>query len=827
MSVRAFELYGTVEVKGVGRTVLELHELDRTVARISGNVSRSSLFGPILGADLVSKGISYLTSALVQGGSALIAYNSNLQQTNIAFSTMMGSADRANQHLKDLYDFALKTPFEFPELIAASRRFQGMGFAAERIIPILTDVGNAVAAVGGNSETLNAVVLQMSQIEAKGHTMAQDLNALANNGVPVWQILSEAIGKTTAETIKLSEQGQISSKVFFEAFHRFSAANYGGMMDKQSRTFMGAISNIKQSVMNLGSQVLTPTFNMIGDKLNVMQDDLANNEGKWKSWAETVKQQLGFVGDGLTTVTHSIQGLKMAFDDLSNDPWLNKLNNLINSSPLMQQLTGQTALRNQLGGSGSSSRIYPTAPSFDPFAKPGDLFSRIAPELSQIKPRKRKQETLDLDTKGDPKGNGPKGMDALTAAQRMNDLNLQIVMQGYDAEEKAFERSLKKRLIDFESYSAELSVLESKRHVIALAALMKEGEAANKIKGANERGVALREVDAKTKEEQIRHTQALADAEDREGSTLEIVNKFIKDQNKAISENFAATNRWFASIGDLKDKLAEEGRELDKTTEFTLRFSAAMQTAKDDGEALSKLLVNMPDSFPTFDMAGVDDPQTTARLGSRLDQLLGSGPKDRSEEIKQLRQQLEGLSYDLTNVFDKSIHAAFVDGWKGMFREIGLGFADMLHSMANDLLQSQILGMLEKMAGIGPSKSTGGGGGSLLAKLLGKIGGIILGGVGGGAGKAAGPIAGTGGIGYAKGGYLPPGQWGMAGEEGPEPIYGGKTGMTVIPNKARGGNVTINHNHFNATFPQKGQTFQQQRSQREIAERLFGLLSAA
>lgn len=34
---------------------------------------------------------------------------------------------------------------------------------------------------------------------------------------------------------------------------------------------------------------------------------------------------------------------------------------------------------------------------------------------------------------------------------------------------------------------------------------------------------------------------------------------------------------------------------------------------------------------------------------------------------------------------------------------------------------------------------------------------------------------------FADGGYIPPGQWGIAGENGAEPIFGGRTGKTVIP----------------------------------------------
>ena len=51
--------------------------------------------------------------------------------------------------------------------------------------------------------------------------------------------------------------------------------------------------------------------------------------------------------------------------------------------------------------------------------------------------------------------------------------------------------------------------------------------------------------------------------------------------------------------------------------------------------------------------------------------------------------------------------------------------------------------------------------------------------------------------GFAEGGYIPPGQWGIMGERGPEPIFAGKTGATILPksslnNGGGGGNVSIN-----------------------------------
>ena len=54
-------------------------------------------------------------------------------------------------------------------------------------------------------------------------------------------------------------------------------------------------------------------------------------------------------------------------------------------------------------------------------------------------------------------------------------------------------------------------------------------------------------------------------------------------------------------------------------------------------------------------------------------------------------------------------------------------------------------------------------------------------------GKLFGSFAG----GFAVGGFIPPGQWGIAGERGPEIVYGGKAGATVEPSRSAGHTINI------------------------------------
>jgi len=51
--------------------------------------------------------------------------------------------------------------------------------------------------------------------------------------------------------------------------------------------------------------------------------------------------------------------------------------------------------------------------------------------------------------------------------------------------------------------------------------------------------------------------------------------------------------------------------------------------------------------------------------------------------------------------------------------------------------------------------------------------------------------------GFASGGYIPPGQWGITGEAGPEIVSGGRSGATITP-MTGGGQV---NQTFNITAP--------------------------
>lgn len=187
--------------------------------------------------------------ALKQGFKSTIGtaidFNSMLQTARIGFTTMLGSAEKAQAFLDKMADFAARTPFEYPDLLQASKRMLAYGFSAEEVLPVLRAVGDATAALGMGNEGIDRIVLALGQMRAKGKASGEEMRQLAEAGIPAWEILAESIGKTTAETMKLAEQGVIPAGQAINALVTGMSKRFGGMMQQMENTWMGVTSTIK------------------------------------------------------------------------------------------------------------------------------------------------------------------------------------------------------------------------------------------------------------------------------------------------------------------------------------------------------------------------------------------------------------------------------------------------------------------------------------------------------------------------------------------------------------------------------------------------------
>lgn len=284
----------TTNINKVGGAVDNLGDKATNAAK-GGLSNLTSALGTALkvGAAAGGLAIAGLAAAVVTTG---VNFDNMKQQAQIAFTTMLGDGGKAKAFLDDLQQFAANTPFEFPDLLKASQRLLAMGFAAEDIKPTLTAVGDAVAGLGGGAAEVDRVTTALGQINAKGKASAEEMMQLTEAGIPAWQMLADAIGTDVAGAMDQVSKGAIKSDVVIKAVVNGMNTRFGGMMAKQSKTFGGLLSTIKDTFTQVSGTVMQPLFELMTQGLDKVVQFVSTPEftagvQRFSEWLGRVAQQ--------------------------------------------------------------------------------------------------------------------------------------------------------------------------------------------------------------------------------------------------------------------------------------------------------------------------------------------------------------------------------------------------------------------------------------------------------------------------------------------------------------------------------------------------------
>nr|DAT67461.1 MAG TPA: tail tape measure protein [Caudoviricetes sp.] len=232
-------------------------------------------------------------------GIASVQAAAQMRQYEIAFQTMLKSAEAGTQMLRDLQQFAAETPFDVPGVVSAGQQLMAFGFKAEEIIPMLTNLGDAASGLGLGTEGVSRLAYALGQMQTSGKLNAQDMMQLTSAGISAWDMLAQAAGKTVAEMKDLCSKGAIDSKAAVQTIVAGMNEQFGGMMAKTSDEVAGLLANIEETAGNTSAAVgkyLTEAFNIKGilkdvsDRLGEFQQKMQTATEQGKSMGDVIKE---------------------------------------------------------------------------------------------------------------------------------------------------------------------------------------------------------------------------------------------------------------------------------------------------------------------------------------------------------------------------------------------------------------------------------------------------------------------------------------------------------------------------------------------------------
>ena len=233
-------------------------------------------------------GFATAGAAITAVGSAGLKSASDFEQTRIAFETMLGSAEKAGKTLSELSKFAEKTPFELPQVEQASKRLLAYGVSAEELIPTLKTVGDISAGVG--TDKLGNLITALGQVKAKTVLSGEELRQFTETGVPLIKELAEVTGYSEKEITDKTKDLGISFEQVQTALKNMTSegGKFFNLMEKQSQTAAGTISNLKDVVSRIlrefvgitseGEIVEGSLFDRFRERLKFLLDFIEENK---------------------------------------------------------------------------------------------------------------------------------------------------------------------------------------------------------------------------------------------------------------------------------------------------------------------------------------------------------------------------------------------------------------------------------------------------------------------------------------------------------------------------------------------------------------------
>ena len=246
-----------------------------------------------------------LVGATAAAGTFALRTASAAETTEISFTTMLGSEEAALSMMEELADFAAHTPFELCGLQTATRQLLAYGFTAGDVIPMLTAVGDATAALGTGQAGIESVTRALGQMQTRGKVSAEEMLQLTEAGIPAWEYLARAIGTDTAGAMDAVTKGAVSANEGIQAIVSGMENDFGGMMEEQSKTVEGLFSNlsdaIEQPLMKLRE---SDAYERFADSL----EDVVDSAGPF------VESLLPHMEDGLDAVSGVLDAATDAMD---------------------------------------------------------------------------------------------------------------------------------------------------------------------------------------------------------------------------------------------------------------------------------------------------------------------------------------------------------------------------------------------------------------------------------------------------------------------------------------------------------------------------------
>jgi hypothetical protein len=223
--------------------------------------------------------------------STLGTVRGEFQQFEIAFETMLGSGQKAKGMISDLANLAASTPFDMKGVVNGAKQLLAYGFAANEITDTMRRLGDVSAGLGLNLQDLTWLY---GTTMVQGRLFTRDLMQFTGRGIPLTEELAKQFGVTKDKVSELVTAGKVGFPEVKKAIESLTneGGKFGGLMEKQSHSITGQISNIQDTIEMAINDLGTQTEGLMNDALDITSTVIEH----WKEIGEVILAAASAIG---------------------------------------------------------------------------------------------------------------------------------------------------------------------------------------------------------------------------------------------------------------------------------------------------------------------------------------------------------------------------------------------------------------------------------------------------------------------------------------------------------------------------------------------------
>lgn len=207
----------------------------------------------------------------------IVRVRGEFQKLDVAFTTMLGSQEKATALMNQLVHTAATTPFGLQDVAGGAKQLLAYGMEAEKINETLIRLGDIAA---GLSIPLGDMTYLFGTTMVQGRMYTQDLNQFVGRGIPLIKEFAEQFGVAESKVKDLVTEGKIGFPELEKAIIAMTSegGQFAGLMEAQSKTIAGQIANLEDAIDMMFNEIGQASQGIITEAIGVASTLVENYE---------------------------------------------------------------------------------------------------------------------------------------------------------------------------------------------------------------------------------------------------------------------------------------------------------------------------------------------------------------------------------------------------------------------------------------------------------------------------------------------------------------------------------------------------------------------